>query len=126
MVNATNVAGIHDYFAYDNIPANGLNYYRLKMINVDGKFKYSDIARIDLRERSSISVFPNPAKKIISLQGVAGYKRLRITDIYGKTVLQQTIKNDIEPVDIGILPAGVYQVQLSNDKETRLVKVIKQ
>ena len=52
-------------FAYnfiDNLPLDGINYYRLKIIDFDSKFEWSPVVSIKLEniEHHSINIFPNP------------------------------------------------------------------
>jgi hypothetical protein len=49
------------YNAVDNNPNIGTNYYRLKMVNLDGTSKYSNIISIDYDEDASYVTFENPA-----------------------------------------------------------------
>jgi len=53
-----------NYSFQDNKPSIGNNYYRLKQIDVDGNYKYSNIAMVKFDATAPIdvqSVFPNPA-----------------------------------------------------------------
>jgi len=68
-VAATNTSFIKSYSWLDNAPNAGVNFYRLKMVDKDGVYKYSNIARVDLSTRKGISVYPNPvANHTIQLQ----------------------------------------------------------
>ena len=46
-VKAMNQAGQHNYSVYDEQPLQGSNYYRLRMVDIDGSFTYSKVARVD-------------------------------------------------------------------------------
>ncbi len=52
-----------DYeFTHEN-PRAGMNYYRLKMVDLDGTFEYSDVIYINREENiKEITMFPNPTK----------------------------------------------------------------
>jgi hypothetical protein len=58
------------YTFTDLTPNNGVNYYRLKMVDQDGAFKFSAIVRVDMNDKNrSVTVFPNPVTgKTISIQ----------------------------------------------------------
>ncbi|MGB8195317.1 MAG: hypothetical protein WCF67_25520, partial [Chitinophagaceae bacterium] len=60
-VNVARVANSSDYTFDDNAPTNGLNYYRLKMLSVDGSITYSSIIAIEFVKKSEIylTVYPN-------------------------------------------------------------------
>jgi hypothetical protein len=38
----------------------GMNYYRIKMIEVDGRYSYSPVARVSFNAQSGITIYPNP------------------------------------------------------------------
>jgi len=57
-----------NYTFMDNHPANGINYYRLKQVDDDGKCTYSESISLDYTLFTSnsdkdlqISIYPNPA-----------------------------------------------------------------
>ncbi len=41
-------------------PSIGINYYRIKQVDYDGKYSYSDIAPVRYEGDSSINIYPNP------------------------------------------------------------------
>jgi len=80
---------------------------------------------------SDLRVWPNPAHDQLNLS-VAGqqtnYKVLRILDNSGKVVLQQNFDNTriVKPVNITILPIGVYYLQLISDKQSKTMPFVKE
>jgi endonuclease I len=70
-------------------------YYRLKKIDKDGKFGYSEIFSVHIPLNTKFSVYPNPAKEFIRLQVNINSTQqglLTITDITGKAVLKQNVQ----------------------------------
>ena len=65
-------------------------YYRLKMVDIDGIFTYSNIVSIRIKGNASIlSVYPNPAKNNLSLMVSVKQKEqvtMRIFDNAGNLV----------------------------------------
>ena len=52
------------YNGFDNAPIEGLSYYRLKQVDYDAKFKYSDIQSVNFKfdpAEIGIKIYPNPA-----------------------------------------------------------------
>lgn len=45
--------------------------------------------------------------------------------MYGKKLIQQTIQKDNETINISTLADGVYIIQLTNESETKSMKLIK-
>ena len=52
------------YNGFDNTPMEGISYYRLKQVDYDAKFKYSDIQSVNFKfdpAEVGIKIYPNPA-----------------------------------------------------------------
>src|SRR6185295_18915400 len=63
------VNGPNQKYSYqDHSPSQGNVYYRLKMVNIDGSFDYSNIIAMKLNcNRSEIVVYPNPVTDILNI-----------------------------------------------------------
>ena len=61
----------HDlHYSYlHKLPIDGNNYYRLKMIDIDGRFTYSPVIKINIAlTETKIVIFPNPVTDFLQLQ----------------------------------------------------------
>lgn len=58
------------YSFYDNKPFEGLNYYRLKMNDIDSKYSYSEVVTVVNHKSIKTEVFPNPAINKITVAHV--------------------------------------------------------
>lgn len=106
----------------NNLPEVKTVFYRLKMVDTDGRFTYSKTVSVKLNRRNAdITVYPNPAVNeiTIALQQLLQAKSIiRITDIAGKEVLKQSIsgaQNNIK-LKVNNLPAGRYFVSVLNNE----------
>ena len=120
-VTAFNRSGRNGYSFLDGHPLDKMNFYRLKQIDIDGKFTYSSIVSIwiDVSELK-FSLSPNPASHFINISypGKKDLVTITIYDVQGKLLKQQTSKNNVPiTIDIRDLKAGMYFIQL-NDGET--------
>ncbi len=62
-VNSKRSTGIKNYRYVDNHPINGINYYRLKQIDYNGDFAFSEITSVkNANEVSPVSIYPNPVR----------------------------------------------------------------
>ncbi|MEO1625720.1 MAG: hypothetical protein AAFV25_11235, partial [Bacteroidota bacterium] len=54
----------------DVLPLGGVNYYRLKQVDTNGTFLYSDIRLLPFPMDASISVYPNPTAEFLYIRGL--------------------------------------------------------
>lgn len=59
----------HAYEMFDLQPTAGISYYRLKLINYDGAFVFSDLRTINLENELAVSIYPNPSSiQVLKIQ----------------------------------------------------------
>jgi GEVED domain/Secretion system C-terminal sorting domain len=133
---ANGLTGIHDYTFNDNSPLKGKSYYRLKMINADGKNKQSEVRTITLRKGlEELTVTPNPAKEKAAVQLTASQDALAtvtVSDMSGKILYRSNseVRKGINTIGLPVekLSNGTYMVQVSLNEEiiTRKLVINKQ
>ncbi len=104
-------------------------YYRLKRIDKDGNFKYSEVFSLHVPQNTKFTVFPNPAKTFIQLQinkNVNGKVAIQLTDALGKVLQQQTIavNGNVVRLSTETLSPGTYLVKFNYNGEQYIQKVI--
>lgn len=112
---AGNSAEPLDYTTIDKSPAMGTNYYRLKQVDFDGGFTYSEV-RLCLFTPTTLEVFPNPSEQIISIEGLnETTDYLRIRNALGQLVLEINPQefSSKQIIDISGLASGVYLIETS-------------
>ncbi len=126
----TNASVAMQYSNYDENPMEGVNYYRVKQVNLDGSLSYSPIRQVVFNLESNFTVFPNPAsgKVNIYIAGAEFKTQLVIFDIYGRTIWQQeaeagqvALEVDISSSEFG---AGVYTIIASNENGTQTQRLV--
>lgn len=80
---------VNNYTTIDASPVKGMNYYRLKMVDTDGAYKYSDIAKINFDGKSTLTLWPNPASNQLIIWEAKQNDVVIITDVTGKRVLSK-------------------------------------
>jgi hypothetical protein len=119
----------NNHYTYQDVNAAATAYYRLNMVDRDGKANYSDI--IVLRKgtvNSTISVFPNPAESTLFLKGLANNSSYRVTNAMGRAVISGTaVHAESTPVsiDISALVPGIYFLQLTDDNAIETMRFVK-
>ena len=124
------------YSSSDNISSinDAVVYYRLKMVDVDGKFTYSNVIMVRKEKKaiSGISLSPNPvissANATVRFDASrAAVVNLRIVDMAGRQVLAQQNNvsegtNSIQVNNLNRLQPGLYIIQLVNGNELSTFK----
>ncbi len=95
---------IQNYSFNDNSPR-VFNYYRLKQIDFDGAFKFSDIKFLKLGETLTINSYPNPVVDILNIN-ISNIKQIDIYNIAGKLV--KRLKSNTNIINVSELKTGVY------------------
>jgi hypothetical protein len=126
--------GLTDTKAFEKTNSSVL-YYRLRQVDMDGKFAYSGVVRVtgNTQQANALSVHPNPFSTAynVSLNAAdAGTVRLKMVDLQGRIVAEQTsvvIKglNEISFSNLQDLQAGIYFVKVTVDGETQVLKLVK-
>lgn len=125
------------YQATDIRPVAGYNYYRIKQVDLDGKYKYSTTVNVKLQvDKSSAVVVANPFFSSIPVEFLSKSNqrvRLMLFDITGKQVANNTWTvpkgNSIKSfTNVGNLQRGMYILNITDENGEILYngKLIKQ
>ncbi|MEO8110130.1 MAG: T9SS type A sorting domain-containing protein [Ginsengibacter sp.] len=125
-VEARNTSGTNDYNLTDATPGDGVNFYRLQMVDIDGKTTYSSIIKIVFSGKSELRVFPNPAKNMITLSGLENKGIIKIIAPDGKLVKQLSATSNSMLIDISTLAKGFYILQYKDGRKMEQAKIVKE
>jgi hypothetical protein len=123
-----------NYTYTDRSPLAGNGYYRLKMIDLDGKFQYSQVVSVSSDKNSlPLVVYSNPFSDQIRVKvnvSKAENLTLTVTDIIGKTYLKQGYNAQAGDNLINLVPAGassgMYILHIQGNTYEQTVKLAKQ
>ena len=123
---AGNSSTQRNYATIDPQPLQGFSYYRLKMIDIDGKFSYSPIAMIVI-SGDPVVLYPNPAtdKITINTGGVKVHSYMMF-EASGRKVKTGSVSDRIFSVDISDLAQGSYMLQLATEGGSKNFTFLKQ
>ncbi|HMY23994.1 MAG TPA: T9SS type A sorting domain-containing protein, partial [Chitinophagales bacterium] len=121
------------YTLDDNRPNIGENYYRLKMIDRDGSFKYSHTILIRNEEvitsNAINGIYPNPTSHLINIdyQSVnSGNAVLKIVNVIGQEIsstVQAIVKGkQIIQIDVSSLADGVYILNIQDSQNGKVLQ----
>ncbi|MEO6687043.1 MAG: T9SS type A sorting domain-containing protein [Dyadobacter sp.] len=127
-VAAAGESKLTNKYSFTDVDAvNGLNYYRLKMVDKDNTYAFSRINSISLDSGLGI-IYPNPANESITLDidNLKTVSSLEIFDVKGTRVLKMT-KLASNKINIEKLAAGIYLVKITQVSGAVIVqKIVKQ
>ena len=116
-----------------SIKSSGVIYYRVKQIDKDGKFIYSEIRSVRLDSRGfGITVYPNPVSSLTNVTldlDAAADVIIKITDVAGKEVQRIQLRGNkginIQKVNLSGLAAGSYMLNVTAGTEIKTLPVVK-
>jgi hypothetical protein len=111
-------------------------YYRLKMVDLDGKVEYSPVVSVQFNDRiaTAINAYPNPFSNNVTLAitaETATTANVLVVDLMGRTVAEFTnpvvAGDNLVQVDaLAKLANGVYFVKVNVDGKEAVTKLIKE
>jgi hypothetical protein len=106
----------------DNDPGNGLNLYRLRQVDKDNRFEYSDTRWIKIDDtKGQLFVFPTITNGVVSV--LSNEKStVELYTMQGVRLLRKDV-NTTEQLDLSNYPNGVYL--LRNQKDGGCYKIVK-
>lgn len=117
-------------YSYDHTnPFPGLNYYRLKQTDLDGKFEYSNIIKVSFEQKNGFSIHPNPAKNelFLSFRNILSEEiQLVILNSIGNEIWTENIINDGKSITINLekFPAGLFFIRANASGQSFFQKVL--
>ncbi|HUC81433.1 MAG TPA: family 10 glycosylhydrolase, partial [Flavisolibacter sp.] len=115
------------YRSNDFLSVEGLYYYRIKTVDLDGKYYYSDVKTVVFSGANSFVVGPNPFETFINISNLKGAKRVEVIDGAGRVFLSKVPNNQLSlQLQTGHLPAGLYYLRTTKaDGTSVMTKMVK-
>ncbi|MFN0203435.1 MAG: T9SS type A sorting domain-containing protein [Bacteroidia bacterium] len=121
-VNAHNQQQVQNYtFAHETtmLP----NYYRLKMIDIDGSYAYSETVKIK-KESTAFNLYPNPAQDylVVHFDRNPMGRNFKIVNLMGQVLKKVLIEENVSTyqIDISDLPTGIYLIDYLNNSKDKV------
>ncbi len=102
-------------------------FYRLKQVDIDGRFSYSNVVRLRYNEKNTSNsiVYPNPTPGLVTilvgdnaLVGTIAY----LYDINGRLLENIKISANSQQVNLSRYVNGVYYIKLNNKEVLKIIK----
>ena len=133
IVNATNNTK-QSYSFNDNDPSlSGSVYYRLKMVDKNGPFAYSEIKTVQFANTGfSVLVYPNPMQSVSKLRvnlEKPQVIKVSISNSTGNLVQHFEINGqrgmNEKSINLSTVPAGSYMIRIQSGQKNKVISVIK-
>jgi hypothetical protein len=126
-INAKGVNGNSNYLFYHNNPINGVNYYRLKMINIDGSYSFSPIRVVNFIKTSTIKIYPNPVINSLTVSVNKQDNKLNTVKLYnnvGQLIITKSFAINTQ-LDLTSLASGTYLIRVDDGTEIKIFTIQK-
>jgi hypothetical protein len=123
--NAQNTA--LNYYSYTDILTTNTNtiYYRLKQVENDGSFTYSNIEIVNQKENIPVKVFPNPAKDMVNIQTEKTISTIELINLQGQ-IIKTWRANNTSNYNLFGVKKGMYILKIitGSDVVTQKLEVL--
>ncbi|MCF0059149.1 choice-of-anchor Q domain-containing protein [Dyadobacter sp. CY356] len=119
-----NLLASTDYSFTDSlVHAGNQAYYRLKIIELDGKISYSRIVSVKLSAAEAMIAYPVPAKNDLWIDWKkTADSKVQFVDLNGSVLKTVTKTSASQKVDISTLPSGVFLLKTNGSEIIKIVK----
>lgn len=111
-------------------PISGTNYYRLKQVDFDGAFEYSNVVVAVLGNRSGgVQIYPNPTinKATIMMNERPENIKFRLSNLLGQGINLQPNQVDAGwELDLSSLSNGIYILKMEYDGQLVTKRIVKE
>jgi len=119
---------VQKYSFLHRTPVTGMNYYRLKQVDLDGKTKYTELRSVKFNTINSFTVYPNPTtdKVYINAEVKNATLDVSVITVDGKQIQHYANFHSGNSIDLSAFPNEVYFIKIIESNGTvRLKKIIK-
>lgn len=116
------------YRFVDARPAPGINFYRIKLLDQDGTYSYSETKPLVFDESApEIVLSPNPAKEELNLYvpGNKGVLEVRILDTKGRLIALREMTGERSVIPVAPYPEGTYYLHILGARVRSVEKFVR-
>ncbi len=114
------------YSFTDLNPVNGKNNYRLKQVDREGKYVYSEVRSLWFDATGTVLVYPNPAQDKVTISGLEGSEQVSLYDVSGRLLQEQKADLHLTHISLSGLSEGVYYIRIMDaGGNTASYKIVK-
>ena len=120
---------LQTYNYIDESPLAGSNYYRLKQVDYNGDFQYSDIRVVEFEgKKISIDIYPNPVQDFLNINFDGEQQDLMVSiySVSGQLIRQENLTEMNNQINLSELNGGLYFIKVEGKTLNIFQKIIKQ
>ena len=117
------------YIYYDTFPVQGINYYRLKSVDLDGSFEYHKTISINFYNKPVriITSYPNPVTNTeftVRVNFPVDNATIELFNCNGILVYRGSLQYQMQKISPGIKQPGIYILKLNYQNTTFLDRLV--
>jgi Secretion system C-terminal sorting domain len=112
-----------------NLPQYQTQYYRLKIVDKDGKSTVSKIVSVAFGKNLAVRVFPNPIRDELTIEWPTAVKTrtIELVDVLGRSVFRQNTEGvHLLKINTTNWQSGIYVLKISDGTSVFQQKIVKQ
>jgi len=115
-----------EYVYTDQHALPGTNYYRLKQVDIDNKYDYSEVRSVAFGNAGGdIKIYPNPARTQITLDGLNGDEQISIYNVAGKCIANFQAGGSVKTIALDQMAEGTYYLTVTGAAGKQSFKISK-
>ncbi|GAB3917951.1 CotH kinase family protein [Larkinella terrae] len=120
-----NPDGVESYQFIDSSPFQGINYYRIRQVDVNGHVDFTPVKAINTNEdRLFPEFYPNPATDLLVLKGIEPGATIQVMDSQGRVKEQFKITQPEQQLSTRNYATGLYILHINAPGQYRTFKFI--
>ena len=122
---AGNSSQMLQYSWTDYSPLKGTSYYRLKQVDFDGSYSYSNTVAVSRDAFGDLVIFPNPAREQVTIQRKnTETVRVVLLAVDGTVVRDFLMQDESTVIEVNALPAGTYLLKFITEGNSQVEKLV--
>lgn len=114
---------VSEYKFTDDSPFLGISHYRIRQVDYDGAFDFSDVISVELTSTiQSVRLYPNPFTDKLFVESNGGF--LKIYNLTGQQVAEFELEAGRTQIDLSQLKSGLFIVDVRDESGERVVRRI--
>ncbi|WP_149242173.1 T9SS type A sorting domain-containing protein [Dyadobacter sp. 32] len=115
-VNAVGNSNLNKAYSYqDEGTVSENRYYRLKQVDLDGKYSYSRMVHVRQEGFTAVKVYPNPVVDKLTVLSQSRLNRIEVIHISGKIVHSSNPGGQVFILDMSGFNPGLYMVKVNEE-----------